>query len=91
MIESSTKAKQLLTLKLATWRAIRGPLWVTQRCWLTARGKPRNPAPGCGLLVRLQPHELALLDKWMVQQEDENRQAAVRRLIALVCGYVKEK
>jgi hypothetical protein len=57
---------------------------------LTARGKPRkrNPAPGFGLVVRLQPHELGLLDNWMVAQDDipENRQAAVRRLIAMVCG-----
>jgi hypothetical protein len=39
-------------------------------------------------VVRLQPHELALLDDWMVEQDDipENRQAAVRRLIAMVCG-----
>ena len=57
---------------------------------LTARGKPRkrNPAPDFGLVVRLQPHELAMLDNWMIEQDDipENRQAAVRRLIALVCG-----
>jgi hypothetical protein len=62
---------------------------------LTARGKPRkrNPAPGWGLVVRLQPHELALLDNWMVEQDDipENRQAAVRRLIAMVCGKMREK
>jgi hypothetical protein len=62
---------------------------------LTARGKPRkrNPAPGWGLVVRLQPHELALLDDWMVNQDDipETRQAAVRRLIALVCGEGKPK
>ena len=62
---------------------------------LTARGKPRkrNPAPGWGLVVRLQPHELDLLDNWMVEQDDipENRQAAVRRLIALVCGEGKSK
>jgi hypothetical protein len=57
---------------------------------LTARGKPRkrNPAPGWGLVVRLQRHELDLLDGWMVEQDDipETRQAAIRRLIALVCG-----
>jgi hypothetical protein len=57
---------------------------------LTARGQPRkrNPAPGFGLVVRLQPHELALLDAWMVKQGKipRNRQAAVRRLIAMVCG-----
>jgi hypothetical protein len=62
---------------------------------LTARGKPRkrNPAPGFGLVVRLQPHDLALLDAWMVEQDDipENRQAAVRRLIAIVCGKVTGK
>jgi len=62
---------------------------------LTARGKPRkrNPAPGFGLVVRLQPHDLALLDAWMVEQDDipENRQAAIRRLIALVCEKMKEK
>jgi len=62
---------------------------------LTARGKPRkrNPAPGFGLVVRLQPHELALLDAWMIEQDDipENRQAAVRRLIAMVCGEGKTK
>jgi len=62
---------------------------------LTARGKPRkrNPAPGWGLVVRLQPHELDLLDAWMVEQDDipENRQAAIRRLIALVCEKMKEK
>ena len=28
MIECSAKAKQLLALKLATWRAVRGQLWV---------------------------------------------------------------
>jgi hypothetical protein len=62
---------------------------------LTARGKPRkrNPAPGWGLVVRLQPHELAMLDNWMVEQDDmpENRQAAVRRLIAMVCGRMEGK
>jgi hypothetical protein len=62
---------------------------------LTARGKPRkrNPAPGWGLVVRLQPHELALLDKWMIAQDDipATRQAAVRQLIALVCGEGKPK
>jgi hypothetical protein len=52
-----------------------------------------NPAPGWGLIVRLQPHELALLNNWMVEQDDspENRQAAVRRLIAIVCGEGKLK
>jgi hypothetical protein len=62
---------------------------------LTARGKPRkrNPAPGFGLVVRLQPYELALLDNWMVAQDDipETRQAAVRRLISMVCGEGKLK
>jgi hypothetical protein len=45
------------------------------------------------VVVRLQPHELALLDNWMIEQDDipENRQAAVRRLIAMVCGKMKEK
>jgi len=54
----------------------------------TARGKPRkrNPSPGEPVVVRLQPHELDLLDAWMVEQDDipGNRQAAIRRLIALV-------
>jgi hypothetical protein len=62
---------------------------------LTARGKPRkrNPAPGFGLVIRLQPHELAMLDNWMIEQDDipENRQAAVRRLIALVCAKTERK
>ncbi len=62
---------------------------------LTARGKPRkrNPAPGEALVVRLQPYELALLDAWTIEQDDipETRQAAVRRLIALVCGEGKPK
>jgi len=62
---------------------------------LTARGKPRkrNPAPGEPVVVRLQPNDLALLDAWMVEQDDipETRQAAVRRLIGMVCGKVKEK
>jgi hypothetical protein len=62
---------------------------------LTARGKPRkrNPAPGEPVIVRLQPYELAMLDAWMIEQDDipENRQAAVRRLIALVCGKGKTK
>jgi hypothetical protein len=57
---------------------------------LTARGKPRkrNPAPGEPVVVRLQPHELALLDAWTVEQDDipETRQDAIRRLIAMVCG-----
>jgi hypothetical protein len=37
------------------------------------------------VVVRLQPHEIAQLDKWMVEQEDipETRQEAIRRLIAL--------
>jgi hypothetical protein len=62
---------------------------------LTARGKPRkrNPAPGDALVVRLQPHELAMLEGWMIEQDDipENRQAAIRRLIAIVCGEGKTK
>ena len=62
---------------------------------LTAQGKPRkrNPAPGFGLVVRLQPHELAMLDNWMVALDDipENRQAAVRRLIRIACGKMEEK
>ena len=71
------------------------PATLTPAVRLTARGKPRkrNPAPGWGLVVRLQPHELALLDSWMIAQADipENRQAAIRRLIATVCGKKKEK
>jgi hypothetical protein len=45
------------------------------------------------VVVRLQPHELYLLDAWIIAQADipENRQAAVRRLIALVCGKMKAK
>jgi hypothetical protein len=62
---------------------------------LTARGKPRkrNPAPGDALVVRLQPHELAMLDNWMIEQHDipENRQAAVRRMIAMVCERMEGK
>jgi hypothetical protein len=61
----------------------------TKNLRLTAKGKPRkrNPAPGEALVVRLQPHEIAQLDKWMVEQDDipETRQEAIRRLIALVC------
>jgi len=56
---------------------------------LTAKGKPRkrNPAPGTPVVVRLQPHELDLLDGWMVEQDDipETRQEAIRRLIIMVC------
>jgi hypothetical protein len=50
--------------------------WVVARCQgryqlsdvavrLTAKGKPRkrNPAPGEPIVVRLQPHEIARLDK----------------------------
>jgi hypothetical protein len=62
---------------------------------LTAKGqlRKRNPAPGFGLVVRLQPHELAQLDAWSIEQDDipENRQHAIRRLIALVCGKRKGK
>jgi len=62
---------------------------------LTAKGKPRkrNPAPGEAVVVRLQPHELGLLEAWMVEQDDipETRQDAIRRLIALVCGKTKGK
>jgi hypothetical protein len=55
--------------------------------------RKRNPPPGDPVIVRLQPHELALLDNWMVAQDDipENRQASIRRLIALVCGEGKAK
>jgi hypothetical protein len=43
------------------------------------------------VVVRLQPHELDLLDAWMVAQDDipQNRQAAVCRLIVTVCGKMK--
>ena len=62
---------------------------------LTARGKPRkrNPAAGEPVVVRLQPHELDLLDGWMIEQDDipETRQDAIRRLIVMVCGKMKEK
>jgi hypothetical protein len=62
---------------------------------LTAKGKPRkrNPAPGTPIVVRLQPHEMAQLDKWMVDQDDipETRQHAIRRLIAVVCEKEKAK
>ena len=62
---------------------------------LTTRGKPRkrNPAPGEPVVVRLQPHELNLLDGWTVEQDDipETRQDAIRRLIAIVCGKMKQK
>jgi len=62
---------------------------------LTARGKPRkrNPAPGEPVVVRLQPNELDLLDAWTVEQDDipESRQDAIRRLIGMVCGKMKEK
>jgi hypothetical protein len=61
----------------------------------TAKGKPRkrNPAPGEPLVVRLQPHEIVQLDKWMGEQDDipETRQEAIRRLIAMVCGKGKSK
>ncbi len=61
----------------------------TKNLRLTAKGKPRkrNPAPGEPIVVRLQPHEIVQLDKWMVEQDDipETRQEAIRRLIALVC------
>jgi hypothetical protein len=67
----------------------------TKTIRLTAKGKPRkrNPAPGEPHVVRLQPHEIAQLDKWMVEQDDipETRQEAIRRLIALVCGKGKPK
>ena len=41
----------------------------------------------------MQPHELNLLEAWMIEQDDipENRQAAVRRLIALVCGKAERR
>jgi hypothetical protein len=62
---------------------------------LTAKGKPRkrNPGPGTPVVVRLQPHELDLLDGWMVEQDDipETRQEAIRRLIGMVCGKGKSK
>jgi hypothetical protein len=62
---------------------------------LTAKGKPRkrNPAPGEPVVVRLQPHELDLLDGWMIEQDDiaETQQHAIRRLIAIVCGEGKPK
>jgi hypothetical protein len=62
----------------------------TKNLRLTAKGKPRkrNPAPGEPFVVRLQPHEIAQLDKWMVEQDDipETRQEAIRRLIAMMCG-----
>ena len=39
--------------------------------WATGLGKTqRNPAPGDPLAVRLQPHELALLDAWMAHWSD---------------------
>jgi hypothetical protein len=61
----------------------------------TAKGKPRkrNPAPGEPVVVRLQPHELDLLDGWMVEQDDipETRQDAIRTLIGMVCGKGKVK
>jgi hypothetical protein len=42
-------------------------------------------------VVRLQPRDLALLDAWMVEQDDilENRQLAIRGLITLVFGEGK--
>jgi hypothetical protein len=51
---------------------------------------PRRVSP---VVVRLQPNELDLLDGWMVGQDDipGTRQDAIRRLIALVCGKMKEK
>jgi hypothetical protein len=38
--------------------------------------------------MRLPPHELALLNNWMVEPQDipENRQVAVRRLISMARG-----
>ena len=41
-----------------------------------------------GLGGEAAAYELALLDDWMAEQDDipENRQAAIRRLIAMVCG-----
>ena len=68
---------------------------IADRCGRTeAAASKSNTAPGGEpLVVRLQPRELAMLDAWMVKQDDipENRQAAIRRLIALVCGKMKEK
>jgi hypothetical protein len=68
---------------------------ITKKPRLTTKGKPRkrNPAPGAPVVVRLQPHELDLLDGLMIEQDEipETRPEAIRRLIAITCGKMKGK
>jgi hypothetical protein len=45
-------------------------------------GRPRTTGPGELIGVRLQPPDLAKVDSWAAQQEDEpSRPEAIRRLI----------
>jgi hypothetical protein len=55
--------------------------------------RKRPPAPGKPVVVRLQPHQLAQLERWRLKQEDIPRSHpdAIRRLIDLVCGQEKSK
>jgi hypothetical protein len=53
--------------------------------------RKRPPAPGKPVVVRLQPDQLAQLDRWRLIQEDIPRSHpdAIRRLIDMVCGKGK--
>lgn len=48
------------------------------------RGRPATTGKGTGVLVRLQPEDLAALDSWIDAQEDQpSRPEAVRKLMRL--------
>jgi hypothetical protein len=55
--------------------------------------RKRPPAPGKPVVVRLQPDQLARLDRWRLMQEDIPRSHpdAIRRLIDMVCGLGQGK
>lgn len=47
------------------------------------RGRPVSTGMGTGINVRLQPEQLAALDKWIAEQPDKpSRPEAVRRVLA---------
>ena len=94
MIEFSAKAKQLLALKLATWHAVRGPLWVknglsVERSYVSFRqlrtcwgiGGGQNWRKGW---LRMSVHRPAVLARHSARRADCITETCPRGLVSVM-------
>ena len=64
-------------------RGITGTMSASTRDTTNRERKPRPPAPGTPVMLRLQPDQLADLDAWISAQPDApSRPEAIRRILA---------